>query len=308
MAYQCVEYTLAVFGFICNLVQIIHISGIASKRKRSRTLFQIFLLSLSLADLLTCIFSFLSTWFFFYKNNNRKIGQSGSEYFVLRRYIEYGYAVSIFLSTAHICLIAGDRFMTVSQPLKHKLLLKQRFRVLHIAIWVVVPLVVSFIIFCERYNKRRGGGKHGGAARTNLLNYCFVTFSSLTSLVCVFVYASIAFSLKRGGGGVSGQNGWRDNRRIHHIRRIYILCFMTTIVFIGCTLPPSFGRLAGCKDLRQFNPFLTLNAGLNSFIYFFYAKLTNACNCCCFYSSGGCCGNSKPNDRLSDIDAIKIEK
>ena len=279
MAIQCLEYFLAVFGFICNFLQVVHIG--MNKRK---TLFQIFLLSLSLADLLTCIFSFLSTWFFF---NNKAAHHSSSESMVLRRYIEYGYAVSIFLSAAHICLIAGDRFLTVSRPLKHNILLKHRIRVCHIIIWIVVPLLVSFIIFCESLFYKNN-------SRLNLLNYCFVTFSTITSLVCVFVYASIACILRR---QQRTNNYWRDNRRIHRIKRIYILCFMTTVVFIGCTLPPCFGRLAGCKDLRQFNPFLTLNAGLNSFIYFFYAKLTNTCTCSCNHSN-----------KLSDIVVIKIEK
>lgn len=282
---QCLEYSLAVFGFIINFLQVVHIC--MNKRK---TLFQIFLMSLSMADLLTCIFSFLSTWFYHHTTAGHHF-ESSSQSVVLRKYIEYGYAVCIFLSAAHICLIAGDRFLTVSRPLKHKLLYKHRLRVCHIIIWIVVPLLVSFLVYCESLIFENNAGLH-------LLNLCFVIFFIITSLICVFVYASITCTLKQ---QQSTRNCWRDNRRMHRIKRIYILCFMTTVVFIGCTIPPCIGRLTGCKDIRQFNPFLTLNAGLNSFIYFFYAKLTNACNCCSF-------DNSKSSDKSNDIDAIKIEK
>ena len=283
MANQCLEFLLAVFGFIINFFQVVHIC--MNKRK---TLFQIFLMSLSMADLLTCIFSFLSTWFYHHIRTGHHFNSS-SQYAVLRKYIEYGYAVSIFLSAAHICLIAGDRYLTVSRPLKHKLLYKYRLRVCHIIIWIVVPLLVSFLVYCERLFFKSN-------AHLYLLNFSFVVFFIITSLICIFVYASITSTLKQ----QTTQNCWRDNRRIHRIKRIYILCFMTTVVFIGCTIPPCIGRLTGCRDIRQFNPFLTLNAGLNSFIYFFYAKLTDACTCCTFDDNKKSINN--------DIDTIKIEK
>ena len=128
---QRLEFALSIFGFLCNSFQIVHLIS-----KRRRTLFQTYLLSLSVADILTCIFSFVSTWFYFQRDRRNR---------ELLKYLMCGYNISVFLSTAHICLIAFDRFLTVSRPLRHKLLLKKRsvVRYMHIILWLSVPVLVT---------------------------------------------------------------------------------------------------------------------------------------------------------------------
>ena len=100
-----------------------------------------------------------------------------------------------------------------------------------------------------------------------LIEYFFILYTMTTAAICIFVYAAISYKLSNGR-----INSWRKNRRIRRVRKVYFMCFLTTISFIGCTLPASICRL-GYMDNSVSYVLLTGNAGFNSFIYFFFTKL-----------------------------------
>jgi len=243
--------SLAVLGFIVNVTQVIHITLI-----KRRTSFQTFLISLSMTDLLTCLLSAVINGFYF-----------GDTEHPLVMYLGEAYFVTIFLSSAHIGAIGVDRYIAVSHPVRHKIMYdRKRMRMILVAIWICVPVLVTSIVILER--------RYYSAANAFLIDYFFVLFTMTTAAVCVFVYVAISRILSN-----RRVNSWRKNRRIKSVRRVYFMCFLTTVSFIGCTLPACICRL-GFMDNSIGYMLLTGNAGFNSFIYFFFTKLSKNCYGC----------------------------
>uniref|UniRef100_A0A7M5WI92 G-protein coupled receptors family 1 profile domain-containing protein n=1 Tax=Clytia hemisphaerica TaxID=252671 RepID=A0A7M5WI92_9CNID len=218
------EVPIGCVGFLLNFVEIIYIGCIKKIRRNPDTI----LLSLCLADLLTCTSTTLSTALV---NDFSTHIKSSTE-------------ILAALSGLNAVLLSIDRFFAIIYPLKHRSVFTKSLIIkLIILVWVL-GIAVGAIGF--KYTEYR---------------FLFVpVVVALASVVFVFVYTSIAITVKRRKLTSSRSS---NNKTV-------IICLITTVLFVATSIPI-------CLESMRNSLFFYINGISNSLVYFVYNVVARLC-------------------------------
>ena len=277
-----IDATLGVIFTMINIIQII----VICRMKRAKKIFEMFILSLSIADFL---FSFSNALIAF-------VYLSGIGIYEVLEFTYATYLFFILTSLMHLLWIALDRLWAVHKPLKHlHMVTKKRANIVLFATWVLTLIaaisvfIVDVIIDANELadstkglnltgpttpivyngtsemslnitntnsvNNANNGSKHG---LKWIVQFTLSTIILLGNLIYCIAYSCLIFFL---------QKRRKRNLASHADRRATFTCLFLAGSFVSLTSPYPFTFFV-TGDIPFWVTFMLLsNSGFNSIIY-----------------------------------------
>ena len=235
---------------LMNFCEIVYIA-----RKNKKTSYEVLLLSLSFSDSLFATVNIVPAF------------SSRSALSWIVEILRFVYVMSFCLSMFHLIALAIDRLVAVRFPLKHKTYWRLKYAcILSIFFWI---FTVSTLFLMHEYKYTISPLYH-----LKLLKICIISVIGLTDITLVVVYAIIfihLYHLSKSNVTTFNQSQQKQNKSP------LILCALTAVLFITSTVQTVVEALRTLDQSTWISNlaclFLVLNAGLNSFLYFFHGKL-----------------------------------
>lgn len=251
---------LCLISFLCFLMNICEIIYI--KRKKSKNSYETLLLSLSISD---ALFGFANaTLPLLY------LTQQISYTYIVR----YAYLCSLLLSTVHLTTLAIDRCVAISFPLKHRIYWKIKHAKFFLLILWLLSIVTTYLLYPYKKAYDFNDTKFVFQMK-NTISSTLTTAEILLVVLYTLVYMQIIKQNRRMSKINNGSQQVSVNRQ-KNAQSSFILCLLTALTFIFCTL--SFNIQMRQKSRAWPNIYATtllvINSGLNSFIYYFYGRIT----------------------------------
>lgn len=253
---ESIRIALSLIIIALNLTQIVLIARL----KRKKTIYELFLMSLAIADFLLTFFNFIFSVMFL------------AEISVLFDYIVILYFVTITTSFLHLLAIAMDRFVAVYFPLNHKVsfTLSKTKKVIF-GLWTLMILLVVVLI----------------ALKFEINDITELVFSGnilrpmifLATAVYTVFYGLIALKLiksrKLRGSLEQHSTEHISNSSRQNCKEVagVIVCVLTTLVFIACSLPIAIELKKKLIPSYHATLLIMANAGMNSILFFFRSKI-----------------------------------
>jgi 7 transmembrane receptor (rhodopsin family). len=274
---RSVDLTIGVIVAILNVLEIILILRL----KRKKKIFEVILLSLSVADLLfglsnasVCVV-FLGNW-----KSISVFDVSYTTYFFF-----------VLTSILHLIFIALDRLAAIVRPIRHNIFMTRKKVYICLAVVWIVAAIAALILYLtndkgyllqnkaiiEQWKTTRGNMTNrtrppseilvqkDDTYRTfmqELLSYFILIADSL--LVIVYTLIIYKVQLKnRGNKSIRGKE--------NHVTetKVSLLCVLVAVSFVLFTIPYAINRLVSLNIQFLANVVLVSNSGMNSIIYFF---------------------------------------
>jgi len=268
---RSVELTLGVIIALLNIMEIILILRL----KRKKKIFEIVLLSLSVADLLfglsnasVCVV-FLGNW-------------KGESVFDVT-YTSYFFFV--LTSIFHLVFIAMDRLAAIVRPIRHNISMTRRKVYIFLGVIWIAAIATTLGLYLSndrgylfenksiieewKAKNRTKPPKNllirkGDTYRTlmqELLSYFILT----ADFILVIVYVIIIYKVQIN----NNKNVVRGNEHRGTQIKVSLLCVFVAVSFVVFTIPYAINRLATKSIQFWANIVLVSNSGMNSVIYFF---------------------------------------
>ena len=270
-------------GILSNSLQL----ALMIRRKHTKTPFDISVLGLCIADLLSAMLWF-SFHFCLHLYLSKKITMNYEHYYITSR---AGLTLSVTSSFLHTLFIAVQRSFAVFLPFRFRIYFtRQRCLICLVFIWLMSILTAFLVPFFRSY-----------------------TIISLVIINCgwmlVVCYAVLCYVVYRQRAVVTSIAAHNRNRNQTN-RKTMAYCVLVTISFLICTFP--FALLWG-EFLKSTNLYfhyaavwpLGLNAVFDSLLYFMFRRnknmtcYTSCCGHCCSPRKGGRDDDVANSNRIS---------
>ena len=255
-----IQISFGVLGIILNLAQFIMLYGSRAKR----TLFEINLLSLCVADFLSSLCFVGFGGFGIY--DLKKFIVEGQSYFdeLKTGWFEASspvlFRTTLMLSFTHIIFIAFQRLFSSLFPFRFKVLFTRKTCIFCIALLWIGSIGYGILrIFDER-----------------ITNLVFVYTSLLCYVLLVTLYSTLYYMLRRRSKRAPAKSN-NNTKHKETLRKVLLYSVCVTLAFIATTLPYTIRFFTKQRTVLQtFSiAFLPLNAVLNPLIYFLHGRLKN---------------------------------
>jgi len=247
-----VKLIVTIIVSLMNYFEIVYIV-----RKDKKTSYEVLLLSLSVSDALFTTTNLMPAF----------IDDPTDYNPLMLNIMQYIYSMSFFLSMFHLIGLAVDRLVAVRFPFQHRTYWRVRYTFL-LAVFFWLFSILTFV-FLRVYKHTVGQLYH-----LKQLKICIVTVVGLTDFSLFIVYTIIFLHLKK----ISKSKAKTFNCTQHKQNKgPLILCVLTAVLFIVLTVQLVIEALTSLDQFFWVSSsasfLLILNAGLNSFVYFFCGKL-----------------------------------
>ncbi|XP_065063823.1 probable glycoprotein hormone G-protein coupled receptor [Rhopilema esculentum] len=260
--FLAISFLIAIIAILLNAMEI----RLITKRFKAATIFELVLLNLAIADLLSGIdyitINGLSTYAMV------KGAQMSTNHMVWM----FGFILfSTASSTAFVIVVGLERFFAVKKPLKHRMFHTGRRRLLYriIITWVfnLVLTVIAMVTFCY------GDYAYGSSS---IMGYVSAIYLTLGALLIVVLYAWLGYLVlvrsaklldfdKKDDVGI---NHKVIKRAMKKEKATISACALVLVSFLACNLPLVARLFLGKMD-RVSATLVKLNAVCNPLVYFF---------------------------------------
>ena len=233
-----------------NLAEVYFIIYKWTAKKKRKTIYETYLLSLSFADVTFSLANMVFATMILANSGNLIIAT-------------IGYVLSLYLSVSHISAITVDRLIAIIFPLTHKL----KVRVTHarkviLTLWVVCVAIGVVLYFAYRYNTFE---------KYTQISIRFIKFIIYVSdIIFIVAYIILCYILLRQENKLPA-----STRGTNTEKNILILCLLTSLVFVCCTLPVAIHFSLHFDWPAKLTYLLVANSGLNSLLYFFHGRFVH---------------------------------
>ena len=252
--------SISLVVIISNSFEIAHIY----KKKNSKNSYEVLLISLSACD---ALFGINNLVFTLIKVVSGQIFVTVTLSF---------YIFSFVLSVIHLIILALDRWVSVTFPLKHKIYWKIRHAKRVVVVLWILAAIISGVIFYDLnlHSCVAGGIQHWVIP---VLTTILVGADSILVILYSLVFYQISKQKKR-RAKISQSSRSSTNRAAQDrkLKSAFLLCVLTTLAFIFCTSRFTYQLLTHSDKWPDFysSVLLVTNSFLNSFIYFFHGKIS----------------------------------
>ena len=260
--FLAISYLIAIIATLLNAIEI----RLITKQFKAATVFELVLLNLAIADLLSgvdyIVINGLSTYAMI------KGVQMSSDHVVWM----FGFILfSTASSTAFVIIVGLERFFAVKKPLKHRMFHTGRRRLLYriIITWAfnLVLTVIAMVTFCYGDCAYRG---------SSIIGYVSAIYLTLGALLIVVLYAWLGYLVlvrsaklldfdKKDDVGI---NHKVIKRAMKKEKATISACALVLVSFLACNLPLVARLFQGEMDLVSAT-LVKLNAVCNPLVYFF---------------------------------------
>ncbi|XP_066929701.1 melanopsin-like [Clytia hemisphaerica] len=252
------EVCLGSIGALLNSIQIIYI--LCKKRKSN---VERFLLSISVADILTCATSLIAVVLSLKLKNSHIITSSIDE-------VNFSLAA---ISGMNVTSLTLDKYFAIFHPFKHRVVVSgKRITKFLILLWIfgLALGLTGFSLWWEEV-----------LVRFNI--YFLYAAVILACVTCIFVYGSIMTKMCRCGAVKSRADPSHQRKKSF---RTLIICFITSFLFLGISGPILYDMNGNGSPIIF--TFLDCNAIANSLAYFVFLLVNFLCSSSTSTTEGRC--------------------
>ena len=271
---KSIEFVFGIVVMVLNIAEIVLISRLKGKKK----IYEVFLISLSCADLLFGLSSSVKS--VVYLTKNARYDDVDEISYTL-------YFFFVLTSILHLTWMALDRVWAVYSPMKHNIhVTKKRVVILIIITWVLTSIIGTSMYVYYEYGTSGSTSVKSTTNTTQVSTKINITkilpptekenypqqvqlaltiFIILADTVFICSYGFIIYLVKRKKEFTSATQSAMEDK-------VSLVCVFIATVFVLFTMPYALARLFIGRTPTWANVILVSNSGMNCVVYFFRGK------------------------------------